>query len=120
MPSINPYQQLAAALAHHGIRCQFQAPGQMVVSNQSGAIWPDRGNSFWVTQVDGAWYLFTWSEVGYAVPHTTDMAALCRACMEQGTAAMYAVPPNIVQWFALRELADDEADRVLARMAGPT
>jgi hypothetical protein len=120
MPSMNPYEQLSTALAAHEICCEFQAPGQMVVSNQSGAIWPDRGNSFWVTQFDGAWYLFTWNSVGYAVPLESDLASLCRVCMERGTVAMYAVPPDIAQRFALRELDGEEADRLLGGMAGPT
>lgn len=45
---MNPYQQLALALAGDAIRCHFQTPGQMVVSRQIGPVWPDRGNSFWV------------------------------------------------------------------------
>ena len=27
----------------------------MVVSNQTGPIWPDRGNSFWVTKLADGW-----------------------------------------------------------------
>jgi hypothetical protein len=117
---VNPYEHLAKELASDGIRCQFQRPGQMVVSNQSGAIWPDRGNSFWVTQVDGAWYLFTWSSVGYAVPVESDLAAVCRECMERSSTAMSTAPPDIMQRYDLRRLTDDEVDRVLAGMAGPS
>src|SRR5436853_3132794 len=48
---MNTYEQLATALLQDGIRCQFQAPEQLVVSAQVGEVWPDCGNSFWVTHV---------------------------------------------------------------------
>jgi hypothetical protein len=74
----DPYRILAAELAANGIRCQFHSPGQLVVSAQVGPVWPNRGNSFWVTNAGGRWYLFTWVPLGYRVPPNADMPALFR------------------------------------------
>jgi hypothetical protein len=114
---MDPYQQLAAALAEDGILCRFQAPGQMVVSAQEGPVWPDRGNSFWVTYVQGRWHLFTWSPRGYAVSAGTNMARLCRICMAHESSAMPRVPAHIVEEFGLSELSEHEAQAVLAKMS---
>lgn len=111
------YVNLARALGPDGIRCQFQQPGQMVVSRQVGPIWPDRGNSFWVTQVDQRWYLFTWSPRGYLVPEAADMTELCRACMNSTDRAMGTVPDDIIESFALDPLTDEQAEIVYKRMA---
>ena len=116
---MDSYEQLVAALASDGICCRFQSPDQLVVSAQAGAPWPDRSNSFWVTRATGVWHLFTWTPIGYLVPHRSDMASVCRACMAHRTSAMYSVPPNIAQQFALRELSDDEAEAVFSQMAKP-
>jgi hypothetical protein len=116
MPS--PYQRLAAALSEDGIRCQFQTRNQLVVSRQVGPIWPDRGNSFWVTPLAGRWYLFTWGPVGYAVPVAGDIAALCRTCTAHGNRAMPQVPPPILEEFALVELSAGEAAAVYRAMDG--
>jgi hypothetical protein len=108
----DPYADRASALANDGIRCQFQTSGQLVISRQTGSIWPDRGNSFWVTHVAGRWYLFTWSPVGYRVPDSVDFAAVCRAYMAFGNSAMYRVPREIAEPFGLIELSAEEADAV--------
>ena len=113
---MNPYQQLALALAPDGIQCHFQSPGQMVISSQVGPVWPNRGNSFWVTHVADRWYLFTWSPVGYRIPETADVAALCRSCMAHESSAMGSVPTPIAQAFGLNELSDQEEAAVYAEM----
>jgi hypothetical protein len=114
----DPYRILAAELAADGIRCQFHSPGQMVVSSQVGPIWPNRGNSFWVTNAGSRWYLFTWVPVGYRVPADSDMPALCRACMAHGDSAMGTVPPQIAQAFGLAELSEEEAEAVCREADG--
>ncbi len=113
---MDPYSELASTLANDGIRCQFQSAGQMVVSCQSGSIWPDRGNSFWVTHVAGRWYLFSWSPVGYRIPDSVDVATLCRTCMGFGDSAMYRVPIEIAQQFGLVELSEEDAEAVFREM----
>ncbi len=110
------YSELASALAKDGIRCQFQSAGQLVVSCQSGSIWPNRGNSFWITHVADHWHLFTWVPVGYRVPDSADIRALCRACMGVGNSAMYRVPIEIAQQFGLIELSEEDAESVFREM----
>jgi hypothetical protein len=112
----DPYQDLAAALAPDGIRCQFQTAGQMVVSRQVGPVWPDRGNSFWVTNLADGWYVFTWAPVGYRVPPAADVAALCRACMGARDSAMVRVPAALVEQFGLIELSEAGAEAVYRAM----
>jgi hypothetical protein len=114
----DPYSELAAALENDGIVCRFMRPSQFVVSSQVGNVWPDRGNSFWVTHVAGRWYLFTWSPVGYRVPDSADITALCRTCMGFGESAMYSAPIEIVQQFGLDELSEEETDAVFREMDG--
>jgi hypothetical protein len=116
---LDTYEQLAAALAEVGIYCYLQSPDQLVVSDQLGPPWPNRGNSFWMTRATGVWHLFTWSSVGYFVPQIDDIASLCRACMAHGTNAMWEVPSDIVKQFALRELSEVDVEDIFARMAKP-
>ncbi len=108
-----PFSELAEALAPDGIRCTFMRPGQLAVSNQDGNVWPDRGNSFWLTRAGGRWYLFTWAPRGYHIPDSADVAALCRTCMAFGTSTMGSVPPDISQRFSLVELSEAEAEAVI-------
>ncbi len=112
----DPFKALATALAADGIRCQFHSAGQMVISRQVGAVWPNRGNSFSVTNIAGQWYLFTWVPIGYRVPDTSECAALCRTCMSLGDSAMGRVPSEIMREFGLVELSDEEAEAVFHEM----
>ena len=107
-----PYEFLSSTLAADDIRCHFQTPQQLTVSRQVGSIWPNAGNSFWVTHATGSWHLFTWSPIGYHVPDDVDIAELCRACMNHGTRAMHVVPEHIVENFRLERLSDDGEARV--------
>jgi hypothetical protein len=106
------YEKLSAALALDGICGQLLSPTQLVVSRQVGPVWPNRGNSFWVTSVKERWYLFTWAPLGYCLPESGDVVALCRACVDYGISAMARVPPEIMQEFGLIELSEDEAEAV--------
>jgi hypothetical protein len=117
---MNEYEKLADALAADGIRCYQQSPDQLVVSQQTGPVSPNRGNSFWLTRAAGSWHLFTWTPVGYSVPEVTDIESLCRACMAHGSSAMYRVPADIVQRFGLHELTGDEADLVFSKLVKPS
>jgi hypothetical protein len=110
------YTQLAQDLAADGVRCQFQTPGQLVISTQVGPVWPDRGNSFWVTNVSGQWYLFTWAPRGYSLPESDRIAALCRAFMASSAKVEALVPENLIAEFTLRELSDEEVETVYRAM----
>ncbi len=107
-----PNTDLEPALSPDGIRCQFQAPGQLVVSTQVGPVWPDRGNSFWVTRVAGPWHLFTWAPVGYRLADPARVAELCRALMACGTKAVGVVPAGVAVEFGPTELSDAAAEAV--------
>ena len=117
--AMNEYKQLAEKLAANGITCYHQSPDQLVISRQSGPVWPNRGNSFWVTRAGGAWHLFTWSPRGYSIPETTNIESVCRTCLAHGSIAMWEVPADIRQLFGLRELTDDEVNAVFSKMAKP-
>jgi hypothetical protein len=110
--SAEPYQTLAGALAGVGLSAQYQNKDQLVVTSQVGPVWPNGGNSFWLSQKLGTWYLSTWSPVGYRIPPGQDLVGLCSACMSLGKGAMYRVPPDIAAQFGLQELSVEEYDQV--------
>lgn len=110
------YRELAAELANDGIICRFQASEQFTLSWQSGNIWPDKGNSFWVTYATGVWHLVTWSPIGYYVPPQTNIAQLCRQCMSTGQQAMHVVPEEIIKEYALRRLTEEDLEALFGAM----
>jgi len=110
----DPYGPLAAELAKLGFTAQLRGADQLVVSTQQGPVWPDKGNSFWISHKGGSWYLCTWLPVCYRVPAAENIVALCSACMSCNESAMYRVPSDIVARFELQELDDREYDRLFA------
>ena len=108
----NPYIALAEALAAAGLTGQRSRPDQLIVSAQQCPVWPNRGNSIWLSQAQGVWYLSTWLPVCYRVPVNQDIVALCVACMAVGTSAMYRVPPDIVARFELQEIDERPYERL--------
>jgi len=111
-PQPSTYDALAKALEGVGLLGQRQNRDQLVVSSQEGPVWPNRGNSFWVSLKEKSWHLSTWSPRGYRVPADQDLVALCLACMSAGGTAMYRVPPEIVAKFGMQELDDNEYERL--------
>ncbi|MCC9603739.1 hypothetical protein LOC67_24580 [Stieleria sp. JC731] len=107
-----PYTEIRKALAKSGIKCGISGRHQVTVSVQDREIWPDSGNSFWITVATGYWCLFTWAPVGYRIPPGTDILDLCRKCMAIGDTAMYRLPDEIFDAFGLVELTEEEADVV--------
>ena len=105
------YDAVTEALAKLGLVGVMQRREQLVVSAQEGPVWPNRSNSFWLSRKQGTWYLSTWLPAGYKVPSDQDLVALCSACMG-GPAAMYRVPPELVQRFGLQELDENEYERL--------
>jgi len=79
---------------------------------QQGPVWPDRGNSFWLSIWDDTWYLSTWAPVCYRIPAGQDVVAVCSACKESGTSTMYQVPEEIAARFGMERIADDEFARL--------
>jgi hypothetical protein len=101
------YEAVSEALAKLGLVGHLQGEDQLIVSAQQGPVWPNRGNSFWLSRKQGAWYLSTWLPTGYRVPPDQDLVALCSACMGCPS-AMYRVPPEVTQRFGLQELGNNE------------
>lgn len=108
----DPYISLIEALGRAGVNAQRNLPDQLIVSAQQGAVWPDRGNSFSLSNREGLWYLSTWSPVHYRVPAEQDVVQLCVACMAVGTSAMYRVPAEIVGRFQLQEIDDRQYEEL--------
>jgi hypothetical protein len=110
------YAQLTRELAVDDIRCQFQSRGQLVISMQVGTVWPDRGNSFWVTHSRNRWYLFTWAPRGYSLPESAHIAELCRAFMASNERAAFTVSDAIIAKFGLTELSEEETAAICREM----
>jgi hypothetical protein len=108
----DPYNTLTDALAAAGLTAQRSRPDQLIVSAQQGSVWPKRGNSFWLSQNQGVWYLSTWLPACYRVPANQDVVRLCVACMAVGSAAMDRVPPKIVARFELQGIDDRQYERL--------
>jgi len=106
------YNDLTAALAAAGLTAQRRRPDQLVVSAQQDPVRPNRGNSFWLSQNQGVWYLSTCLPACYRVPANQDIVPLCVACMDIGTSAMDRVPPDIVARFGLQEIDDRQYERL--------
>jgi hypothetical protein len=108
------YSTVSDALAALGLVGQQKNPDQLVVSAQQGPVWPDRGNSFWLSYREGTWYLATWSPICYRIPKDQDVVGVSAACMEIGSSAMYRVPPEVVVSFGLNEIDHTEYDRLFS------
>jgi hypothetical protein len=109
---VDPYIALADALKRAGLSAQRMRPDQLVVSTQEGQGWPNRGNSFWLSYIEGTWYLSTWLPVCYRVPPNQDIVALCLACMGATASAMFRVPSEIASRFVLQEIDDRQYERL--------
>jgi hypothetical protein len=106
------YDSLQEALAAVGLTGQRRSEDQLIVSSQEGPVWPNRGNSFWLSQKKEVWYLSTWLPAVYRIPESQDTVALCVGCMAVGTIAMYRVPPDLLAHFGLQEIDDEEYERL--------
>jgi hypothetical protein len=109
---LDPYTALMEALAAVGLTGHRSRPDQLIVSVQQGPVWPDAGNSFWLSYHQGLWYLSTWLPACYRVPANQDVVGLCSACITSGKSAMYRVPPDIVARFQLQEIDDRQYERL--------
>ncbi|MBV9659469.1 MAG: hypothetical protein JO295_15315 [Verrucomicrobia bacterium] len=106
------HASLSSALAAIDLIGQQMRPYQLVVSAQRGSVWPNRGNSFWLSLQSGTWYLSTWSPVCYRIPGDQDVLAVCSACMAVGMSAMDRVPDEIAARFGMEQISDDEFERL--------
>jgi len=108
----DPYIALTQALATVGLTAQRTRPDQLVISAQQGPVWPNGGNSFWLSHNQGHWYLSTWLPAYYRVPADRDIVSLCSTCMSVGSSAMYQIPPDIIARFQLQEIDDRQYEEL--------
>ena len=108
----DPYKPLLDALAAAGLIGQRNLPDQLIVSARPGPVWPNRGNSFWLSHQEGLWYLTTWAPIHYRIPANQDIVGLCSACMAASTSAMDRVPPELVTRFGLQEIDDRQYEEL--------
>src|SRR5436190_12972655 len=108
----DPYIPLIEALKNVGLTGERSLPDQLIVSAQQGPVWPNRGNSFWLSQREGLWYLTTWSPVHYRIPADQDVVQLCIACMALGTSAMSQVSPELIARFKLQDIDDRQYEEL--------
>jgi hypothetical protein len=108
----DPYNAVEDALTRAGLTAQRTRQDQLVVSSGEGSMLPAGENSFWLSQIEGTWYLSTWLPVCYRVPPKADMVSLCLACIAAGTSAMCRVPPEISSRFGLQEIDERQFERL--------
>jgi hypothetical protein len=109
---VDPYIALADALKPAGLTAQRTRPDQIVVSIQEGPVLLNCGNSFWLSHIEGTWYLSTWLPVCYRVPPNQDIVSLCLACIAAGTSAMCRLPTDISARFKLQEIDERQYERL--------
>jgi hypothetical protein len=109
------YDQLVKCLAGRGISTFFQKPNQLVVCS---TIPNDpASNSFWVTQLEGSWYLSTWLPAVYRIPDEQDVCAVCAAVLLASPTAIYTVDDQSVEAFGLERLPDGPTEVLLRELA---
>jgi hypothetical protein len=106
------YSSISNALEAVGIASRQSRHDQLIVSTQVGPVWPNAGNSFWLSYQKHGWYLSTWLPACYRIPSNQDLVALCVACMEASSSAMYRVPEAIVERFRLERLSEREFEEL--------
>ncbi len=104
--------QIQLALRDRGLCSYVQNGRQIVVSRQRGPVWPDRGNSFWIVRLGGAWYVVTWAPVAYRVPEATSVVEVAAAFVDVGATAQSRLPAEQVERFGLTEVPQDEFERL--------
>jgi hypothetical protein len=103
------YCPIIEALRARSLSTYFQGEQQLVVSRRRDAVLPSGGNSFWLSNQRGAWYLCTWAPNCYRVPPEMDLVTLCEAFADFSLYAQGEVPPHLVERFRLTKLSIEEA-----------
>ena len=112
MTQWSTYESAVADLAKRGIRAFLQNPDQLVITRQSGSVWPSGSNSFWISRRNSRWYLCTWLNICYVVPAGADMTDLCERLINSGDQAMQRAPEEYVQRLGLAELTDEKVEEM--------
>ena len=59
------YKPIIEGLRTRCVCTYFQGEDQLVISRQHGTALPFSGNSFWLSNQQGVWYLCTWAPNAY-------------------------------------------------------
>jgi hypothetical protein len=103
------YRTIIEGLDAKSVLSYFQRENQLVISRRSVPALPFGGNSFFITNQERQWYLFTWSPAVYKVPPEADLVGLCELFVDFGDEAQAEVPVEIAQHFGITRLSDEEA-----------
>ncbi len=103
------YRPIVEGLSERSVETYFQGDDQLVVSRQYGPVLPYGGNSFWVTNQEGIWYICTWSPTCYKVPEEADLVGLCVDFVDFGSGAQGKIPASMAERYGLTRLTDAEA-----------
>ena len=112
----DPYISLTKALATVGLTAQQSRPDQLIVSTQQGPVWPNTGNSFWLSLKQGFWYLSTWLPAVYRIPKEQNICELCAEVPQSSQTAIYRVEEHHVAKYGLERLSEEEADSLFANL----
>jgi hypothetical protein len=112
MTMSNPYSYVISGISKQGIKSYFQNERQLVVCRQEDPAWPHKGNSFWISNKDGEWYLCTWALFCYRLPFPERIIELCSDFVMAGETAQAEVPKDMVANFSLIELDFSEASEL--------
>jgi hypothetical protein len=70
------------------------------------------GRSFWVTSIEGTWYVASWGPYYYRLPNSDDLLPLIRDQLSD-TGTNYDFSAEIKQRYSLVPLAQSEVERIL-------
>ena len=96
---------ISKKLKDRGINTYLQSPTQLVVAVE----WPkspNQGNSFWLSFLDNVWYIGTWTNRIYRMTQSRSLDDLCYDLLNSSPVAVYSIPKEIYQHYALVELSD--------------
>lgn len=114
---IGPYESLREQLLPHHLECAIHNRHQMVISTQKGvSIWPNNGNSFWVTRATNNWHIFCWTSIGYSIRDESTLAACCVELIRSQSEAMHSIPEKTLSDFQLTKLTGEESKIILDSM----
>ncbi len=65
------------------------------------------GNSFWVAQCRGRWYVVTWAPRFFECPPDVDILAVCQACLADPETRRWSISQVICAKYDLKEIESD-------------
>ncbi len=71
------------------------------------------GNSFWVSQIAGDWYLGSWSGREYALPHNANVALFCITVLTRSASKTeWDFDEQLKRDFGIVELEDSDFEQI--------